>query len=320
MSRVILDTDIGICNDDCQALLLIFNSPEIALDGICVSAGNLTMKQSLYNALSLIEYLGRPGVKVYPGEELPLKHSYGEFERASYGQWGEKGDPVWPFGYEPSISAQPVKASKWLLDNVTASPGEVDILALGPLTNIAAALSIDSRAGSSIRSLTCMGGLFPEVSATQGNITPTAEFNFWVDPDAANIVLASSIPVRIIPLNLTRQMLLPPEVFIAMAMQETRVGRLYATVLEALDKNRMPANFDASDTLVVASHLWPELFEFKLYGVEVNANASGDYGASKLLQNGGEREVEVAVGFDAEAVKARIFERFGIRTAASAVR
>lgn len=308
MTRIFFDTDLGICNDDCQALVLATRSPTLRLEAVSVCAGNLTMRQSLYNALTLLEYLGRPGTKVYAGEPAPLRHEYGAYERAAFGEWGSDAEPEWPFGYPAGMDPQPGTAAQALRQLATADQGDLTVLALGPLTNLAVALRDDPRLASAIGEVVCMGGAFEEIDATGGNVTPAAEFNFWVDPDAANAVVSSGVRMRLVPWNLGRRFVFSDEEFLRLCADDTRVGRLYATMRETLRRQKSQQRLLGSDALAVALLLWPELFTVEQHGVAVDTTPGSErYGASSWTR--GAPPIGVAVDCDLTEVRNRYFDQ-----------
>ena len=181
-SRVIIDTDPGV--DDALALLLAMRSPELKIEAITPVAGNVPLELTLPNALRMVEISGRSDIPVAAGATGPLMR---RLVTAAYAH-GENGlgGAVFP---EPKIRPVAKPAANLIREIVRNYPGEVTLLPIGPLTNIATALNLDSELAGMVRGIVMMGG-----SLSGGNITPAAEFNIYVDPEAARIVFQSGIP------------------------------------------------------------------------------------------------------------------------------
>src|SRR5579862_6735068 len=171
--RIILDTDPGV--DDAMAFFLALRSPELKVEAITPVSGNVPLSLTLPNALRLLEIAGRRDIPVAAGASAPLVR---RLVTARYAH-GENGLGGVDF---PAPSLKPVSESavEMIRRIVRSSPGEITVVALGPLTNVATALKADPELAKMIRAIVLMGG-----SLSGGNITPAAEFNFYVDPEAA---------------------------------------------------------------------------------------------------------------------------------------
>ncbi|MBL8175786.1 MAG: nucleoside hydrolase [Bryobacterales bacterium] len=197
--RLIIDTDPGI--DDALALLYALASPEARIEAITTVAGNVNAVKTTRNAQHVLRHAGvanPPPVIRGCGEPLRRQPVYAEHvhgEDGLAGQW-DGGEHAYGEGAVDEI-----------LRLARAYPGEITLLALGPLTNVACALAADAAAFALLREVVVMGG----VLQPPGNITPVAEFNFHADPHAARDVLRSPVPLTIVPLDLTRQALLSRE-------------------------------------------------------------------------------------------------------------
>ena len=190
MTRLIVDTDTA--GDDAVSLLIALVRPEVELEAITVVCGNVRFEQEVENALYTVEVAGRSGqVPVYAGCSRPL---LAEWVGAEYvhGQDG-MGDSSFPAARQ---RPEPAHAVEELVRRVNESPGELTILAQGPLTNLAAAVRIDPTLPEKVASVYVMGG-------GAGNITPAAEYNFYVDPEAAKIVLGAGFPLTLFTWSLT---------------------------------------------------------------------------------------------------------------------
>jgi len=201
---VIIDTDSGLFGDDGAALVMLLRSPEqAAIHGITVTPGNVWPAQGAEYVFHILELLKRPQVPVFTGAEGPLVHSAAmarEFER----RWGTleytgafAQDPaaVKPAPGAPLTNRKPRRESAvaFLIAEIERHPGELTILAIGPMTNIALALRLKPEIETQIKQIVFMGGNI----RVAGNASPAAEFNFWFDPEAARIVLRSRIPNKV---------------------------------------------------------------------------------------------------------------------------
>ena len=191
MTRLIVDTDTA--GDDVFSLLIALRHPGLSLEAITVCCGNVAFHQEVENALYTVQTAGRGGeVPVYAGCAQPLE---AEWVGAEYvhGQDG-MGDSFFPQAMQRPESEHAVDE---LIRRVNESPGELTILAQAPLTNLATAVQRDQSFASNVGRLYVMGG-------GEGNITPAAEYNFYVDPEAAKIVLNAGFPLTLFTWSLTR--------------------------------------------------------------------------------------------------------------------
>jgi inosine-uridine nucleoside N-ribohydrolase len=213
---IILDCDPG--HDDAFAILLAAGDPAADLRAITTVGGNGDLGDVTRNALRVCTLAGVLDVPVAAGAAGPLQ---GTLETAAdvHGASGLDG-PDLP---EPAFAADPRTAQELLLATLAASPEPVTLVPTGPLTNIAVLLRDHPEVASSIREIVWMGG-----STGRGNRTPYAEFNAWVDPEAAEIVLASGVPFTLVGLNLTHDALATPEVVERIGAPGTPLARVCA--------------------------------------------------------------------------------------------
>ncbi|MEN9933838.1 MAG: hypothetical protein RLZZ387_417 [Chloroflexota bacterium] len=195
--RVILDTDPGI--DDALAILLALASPEVELAAVSVTGGNCSMEDGVRNALGVLALAGRTDVPVCPGVALPLI-------RQPFTAPETHGDSGLGYARLTPSPAQPSQehAVDMIIREIMAAPGEVTLVAVAPLTNVALAIRKEPRIVQAVREVIIMGGAL----RVDGNTTSLAEFNFYVDPHAAHMVLESGMPITLLPWDITRDVLL----------------------------------------------------------------------------------------------------------------
>jgi purine nucleosidase len=259
--KIIIDTDPG--QDDAVAILLAAASPEeLTIEAIVAVAGNVGLAQNAKNALKVVELSGRTGIPVYAGCSRPIRRHLVTAEHV-HGETGLDG-PDLP---EPKIKLQPQHGVDFLVDKLRAAPaGEITLCTLGPLTNVAMALIKAPDIAPRIRQIVMMAGGYFEA----GNITPAAEFNVYVDPEAADIVLRSGVPIVMIPLDVTHGVLSTRKRLDAIAAIGNKAGAAVNAMLsfsEAFDQNKYAREgAPLHDPCVIAYLLKPELFK----GREIN--------------------------------------------------
>jgi purine nucleosidase len=189
--KLIIDTDTAA--DDSFALLVGLLHPEADLRAVTIVAGNVDFEQQVRNALITVDQAGRSGeVPVFRGATDPLVRPW--YEAKAHGDG--KGNVEWP---TPMQQAESVHGAQAIVDLANAYPGDIDLLAIGPLTNVALALAMDRDLPSKIRELWIMGGC----DNSEGNVTAAAEYNFFVDPEAAQMVLSAGFATTIVTWTLT---------------------------------------------------------------------------------------------------------------------
>ena len=192
MKRIVIDTDTA--SDDAVALLMALRHPHVQVEAITLVSGNVSVKQATRNACITVE-LCAADVPVYMGAARPLLREpfYAEFFHGPDGFGGVQLP-------EPEKQPESVHAVDALINIFKNSPQQIELVTLGPLTNIALALRQEPKLAGWIRHCTVMGG----AACTVGNITPAAEYNIWCDPEAANIVFHSGVPVTLVGWELCR--------------------------------------------------------------------------------------------------------------------
>ncbi len=266
--KIIIDTDPG--QDDAVAILLALASPEdIEVLGITAVAGNVPLPLTTRNARIICELAGRTDVAVYAGCDAPLKRPLVTAEHV-HGKTGLDG-PVLP---EPTMPLAEGHAVDFIIETVLAEPeGTVTLCPLGPLTNIAAALEKAPEIAARVQEIVLMGGAYFEV----GNITPAAEFNIYVDPEAADIVFKSGIKITVMPLDVTHKALVTKARNDAFRALGTPVGVAVAEMtdfFERFDKEKYgSAGAPLHDPCVTAYVIKPELFTGRHINVEIETES-----------------------------------------------
>jgi len=198
-ARIILDVDPGI--DDAIAILLALRSAELQVEALTTVAGNLPLELTTRNALKVVELAGRADVTVARGAGKPLA---GKLTLADYvhGKDGLGGAEL----PEPVKGVDPRPAADVIVELVEENPGEITVVGVAPMTNLATALRLAPGIAEKVKAFVLMGGAW-----SGGNTTPAAEFNIYSDPEAAQIVLESGVPITILTLEATRQAVLRRE-------------------------------------------------------------------------------------------------------------
>ena len=263
LRKIIIDTDPG--QDDAVAILLALGSSELEIVGITAVAGNVPLKLTEKNARKICELAGRPDIKVYAGAIRPLMRELVTAEEV-HGKTGLNG-PQLP---EPTMKLQDQYAVDFIVETLmTEDSGTITLCPLGPLTNIALALIREPRIAPRIKEIVLMGGGFFE----GGNVTPSAEFNIYVDPQAADVVLKSGIPIVMMPLDVTHKALTTAKRTQAFRELGTKVGTATADMLEFFERfDEEKYGTDGGplhDPCVIAYLLKPDLFKGRNCNVSV---------------------------------------------------
>ena len=206
MRTFLIDTDTA--SDDAVAIVMALRAPDVTVAAITTVAGNVDVEQSTRNALYTVELCGA-GTPVFKGATKPLLRAH------QSATWFHGKDGLGNHGYPPpKRSAEPVHAADAIIQTIEAHPGLV-IVTLAPLTNLALALAKRPSIAKQVGRCVVMGG----APCCEGNVTPAAEYNIWVDPEAARVVLRSGLPVELIGWQLSRRDAVVNETEIA-AIQE----------------------------------------------------------------------------------------------------
>ncbi len=262
--KIIIDTDPG--QDDAVAILLALASPdEIEVLGITAVAGNVPLALTHKNARIVCELAGRADIAVYAGCDAPMSRALVTAEHV-HGKTGLDG-PDLP---DPVMQLRDGHGVDFIVDTLrTQTPGTVTLCPLGPLTNIATAFEKAPDIVERVQEIVLMGGAYFAV----GNITPTAEFNIYVDPQAADIVFRSGAPITVVPLDVTHRVLVTKPRNSAFRALGTPVGIAVARMTEFFERfDRAKYASDGAplhDPCVSAYLIRPDLFSGRFVNVEI---------------------------------------------------
>ena len=306
--RIIIDTDPG--QDDAVAILLALASPELEVLGITAVAGNVPLALTARNARIICELAGRPDMRVFAGCDRPLMRKLVTAEHV-HGRTGLDGpqlpDPVMPLQSEHAVD--------FIIRTLRAEPaGTVTLCPLGPLTNIAMAFRLAPDIVGRVQEVVLMGGAYFEV----GNITPAAEFNLYVDPQAADIVFRSGVSLVVMPLDVTHKALTSRARVAAFRNLGTEPGRMVAEWTDFFERFDM-AKYGSEgaplhDPTVIAWLLQPDLFTGRHINVEIEVQSELTMGmtvADWWGVTGRPANAMFVGGIDAEGFFALLTERIG---------
>lgn len=279
--KIIFDTDFAFPpQDDAMALFFVLNSPELQTLGITTVAGNRSRNIATADVLKVLEVANRTEIPVFDGAAGPLMHEGTEWDTRRHGGWYSNPPAPEPPGGFATKKAEPGSAVDFIVETVMKNPGLVTILAIGPLTNIAMAMRLEPDFARHVKQLVIMGGAIASLPDGGGNHTPNAEFNFYVDPEAARIVLRSGMPIVLSPLNISRKARFTREWYEKTVAVDTPITRLIKDrVGPGYEKrpDRTPLMYDqiAAVTLVDST-----LMKTVEWYVDVDANPGPNYGVS----------------------------------------
>ncbi|MCA0940759.1 nucleoside hydrolase [Yangia mangrovi] len=265
--RIIIDTDPG--QDDAVAILLALASPELEVLGITAVAGNVPLPLTSRNARIVCELAGRTDIPVFAGCDAPMTRKLVTAEHV-HGKTGLDG-PELP---EPVMPLQERHAVDFLIETLRAEPaGSVTLCPLGPLTNIATAFRRAPDIVERVQQIVLMGGAYFEV----GNYTPAAEFNIYVDPEAAAEVFGAGIPLVVMPLDVTHKALVTKPRNEAIRALGTPVGKAVAEMTDFFERFDLEKygseGAPLHDPCVTAYLLAPEIFSGRHINVEIETTS-----------------------------------------------
>lgn len=265
--KIIIDTDPG--QDDAVALLLALASTELDVLAITAVAGNVPLALTAKNALKICELAGRRDIAVFAGCDRPLARDLVTAEYV-HGQTGLDGIAL----PDPTLQLRDGDGVDEIIRLIRAHPaGAITLCPLGPLTNIATALHRAPDIAPKIAEIVLMGGAYFEV----GNVTPAAEFNIYVDPEAARTVFGSGIPLVVMPLDVTHKVLTTRARVEAFRNMGSHVGQVVASWIDFFERFDMEkyGNDGAPlhDPCVIAYLLAPDLFNGRHVNVEIEVDS-----------------------------------------------
>jgi purine nucleosidase len=303
--RIWIDTDPGI--DDAMTLLLTAASPEVELIGVSVVHGNIPLSSAVRNGLSMLELAGLGHVPLYAGAERPLLREP-FFATYIHGNSG-LGDAQLP---EPQLRPMAGAAIDALIAAALERPGELTLIAIGPLTNVALALRKEPRLASALAEVIIMGGAL----RVPGNTTPLAEFNIYVDPHAAQIVCDSGVKLTVMPWDITKDVRISAA---DLAGPTARGGRIFrfltdatAVSMAANVKRLNTASSAVNDPAALVLAFLPELAELVPINLQVETASELTIGATVAdfrNMTGRPHNAQAAVAFDTPRFLALFFER-----------
>ena len=262
--QIIIDTDPG--QDDAVAILLaLASTDELEIRGITAVAGNVPLALTEKNARIVCELAGRLDVPVFAGADRPLHRPLVTAEHV-HGKTGLDG----PAMSEPTMALQQTHGVDFIVQTLRdAASDSVTLVPIGPLTNIALAFQRAPDIIGKVAEIVLMGGAYFEV----GNITPAAEFNIFVDPEAAAIVFGSGVPLTVMPLDVTHKALTSRarvDAFAALGNQAGRMVAAWTDFFERFDKEKYGSEgAPLHDPCTIAYLLRPELFQGRHVNVEI---------------------------------------------------
>jgi purine nucleosidase len=274
-TRIVLDTDPGI--DDALAILLALATPDIALAGVSVTGGNCSLEQGVRNALAVAALAGHPELPIHPGCALPLLRP-ALTAPETHGDRG-LGNARLP---EPTQATASEHAVDLIVREIMSHPGEVTLVAVAPLTNVALAVRKEPQIANHVRELIIMGGAL----RVDGNTTSLGEFNFTVDPHAAHIVLHSGFPITLVPWDITRDVLLKAEHVEQLLQINSPITRFVAAATSFyMDFHRAAfgyAGCSVNDPAALALAVMPDLAKTTPMHIEVEYQSELTFGKSVI--------------------------------------
>ncbi|MGB1285371.1 MAG: nucleoside hydrolase [Aggregatilineales bacterium] len=268
MEKIIIDTDPGI--DDAVAIFYAINSGKFDIKGLTTVFGNVEVGMATTNALKLLEIAEQTHIPVAQGAARPLVYPYGGAIPHIHGDDGQGN----VFSAPPATQATEQTAVSFIIEQIMSQPGEITLVPIGPLTNIALALQLEPEIASNVKRVVLMGG----AALVPGNVNPAAEANIYNDPEAAKLVFEASWDVTMVGLDVTHQVLMTEadlyhfsESSKATAQYIGKILPVYAEFATKLGMNGLYMH----DATAITYLLNPDLFDVKPYPLKVDLSGDG---------------------------------------------
>jgi purine nucleosidase len=269
--RIILDTDPGI--DDALAILLALAEPQVELEAITVTFGNCSVDRGIQNALSILELAQATHIPVAKGADRPLVQPL-LLAPETHGNTGLGYAQLPP----PEIDPDPTPAVALMIEKILAHPGDVTIVAVGPLTNLALAIRTEPGLLEAIKDVYIMGGAI----RYDGNTTPQAEFNAYCDPHAAHIVFHSGLPITLVPLDVPYQVVFTTDDLARLQQVEAPlthfIGEATRFYMEFHDEYQQINGCVINDPLALAITYLPDLVDSQELYVDIDISGGVSMG------------------------------------------
>jgi inosine-uridine nucleoside N-ribohydrolase len=280
----IIDVDTGV--DDAAALALAVHLPQIELLGVTTVAGNVDVEKTTENSLRVLATLGRSDIPVHRGMSRPLSRAYNDAS-LYHGESGI-GDAVLP---PSTVGTQPQSGPEFIVQSLRQRPGELTLVCVAPLTNIAVALGLEPELPRMVKNVVIMGGAF----LCPGNTTRYAEYNIWADPEAAAIVANSELPITFIGLDVTHQVPFLRELWEPLADRVGEPAGLIYSLFRHTFVRRARPGFPLHDPLAVGVAAIPELVVTENWGVTVEVGNGEQVGRTCIVKQAGSPAHKVAI-------------------------
>jgi inosine-uridine nucleoside N-ribohydrolase len=301
--KILIDTDPGI--DDAMAIFYALESPELEVVGLTTVFGNAHTSVCTTNALKLLEIAGRPDIPVAHGADAPLAMPYRGPVAFVHGSDGQ-GDVFLP---PPTTAPLPIDAAHFIIRTVMDAPGEITLVALGPLTNLAIALQLEPSLATHLAAIVLMGGN----AFVGGNASPSAEANILNDPEAADIVFGADCPIVMAGLDVTEQTLMTADDLIRIStFDNPRAQHLAAIIPFYQGFYRARLGLDGicvHDSSTISYLLAPDLYTWVEHPIRVDVGNSVCRGKTQTAIHvsdheapwQGRRPVRILTGVDSRA-------------------
>ncbi len=292
--KLLLDCDPG--HDDAIAMMLAAGHPKIDLLGITVVSGNQTLKKTGKNALHLCEYL-KIDVPVCLGSPRPIVRDV-EICPRIHGESGLDGVTFPP----PKRSVDPRHAVDFIIETLLHSDEKVTCVTTGPMTNLALAMRLEPKITDHIHEVIVMGG-----SYANGNVTPAAEFNIYEDPEAADIVFRSDVPVTMVGLDVTRQVMALPDIVKRMDSIQNKASELFVKLMKVFNENQrkvfgLPGG-PLHDPVTIAYLIDPSVLTVEFVHCSIDLSHNQSYGRTNCDMydyQHKEKNTYIATGIDVD--------------------